>query len=86
MSVILFRVARTVIIGGILSASTAEEVHRLAKECGTVCSITYPLPKEELEYNGNNICIFFFQLLSISFSIFMVFSDFSHHIYLTNQC
>ncbi|VFR00940.1 unnamed protein product [Cuscuta campestris] len=46
------RVARTVIIGGILSANMAEEVHSLAKGCGTVCSITYPLPKEELEYTG----------------------------------
>ncbi|XP_019152686.1 PREDICTED: RNA-binding protein 28 [Ipomoea nil] len=46
------RVARTVIIGGILSANMAAEVHRLAKECGTVCSVTYPLPEEELEYNG----------------------------------
>ncbi|CAH9114105.1 unnamed protein product [Cuscuta epithymum] len=46
------RVARTVIIGGILSADMAEEVHSLAKGCGTVCSVTYPLPKEELEYNG----------------------------------
>ncbi|VFQ70272.1 unnamed protein product [Cuscuta campestris] len=46
------RVARTVIIGGILSANMAKEVHSLAKGCGTVCSITYPLPKEELEYTG----------------------------------
>ncbi|CAH9055312.1 unnamed protein product [Cuscuta europaea] len=46
------RVARTVIIGGIVSADMAEEVHSLAKGCGTVCSVTYPLPKEELEYNG----------------------------------
>ncbi|RAL42217.1 hypothetical protein DM860_012000 [Cuscuta australis] len=46
------RVARTVIIGGILSANMAEEVHSLAKDCGTICSITYPLTKEELEYTG----------------------------------
>jgi len=30
----------------------AEDVHSRAKECGTVCSTTYPFPKEELEYHG----------------------------------
>ncbi|KAK2665395.1 hypothetical protein Ddye_003969 [Dipteronia dyeriana] len=42
------RVARTVIFGGILNADMAEDVHLLAREVGTVCSVTYPLPKEEL--------------------------------------
>nr|GMC48034.1 G-type lectin S-receptor-like serine/threonine-protein kinase SD2-2 [Ipomoea batatas] len=48
-------VARTITIGGILSANMAAEVHRFAKECGTVCSVTYPLPKEEFEYNVFNV-------------------------------
>ncbi|XAR59587.1 hypothetical protein NMG60_11015474 [Bertholletia excelsa] len=46
------RVARTVILGGLLNADMAEGVHRRARECGTVCSITYPLPEEELEHHG----------------------------------
>lgn len=46
------RVARTVIIGGIVNANMAKEAHQLAAECGTICSITYPLPKEEIENHG----------------------------------
>ncbi|KAK4340373.1 hypothetical protein RND71_041835 [Anisodus tanguticus] len=46
------RVARTVIIGGIIHASMAKEAHQLAAKCGTICSVTYPLPKEEIENHG----------------------------------
>ncbi|KAJ8572242.1 hypothetical protein K7X08_008753 [Anisodus acutangulus] len=46
------RVARTVIIGGIVNADMAKEAHQLAAKCGTICSVTYPLPKEEIENHG----------------------------------
>ncbi|KAI3753325.1 hypothetical protein L2E82_25376 [Cichorium intybus] len=46
------RVARTVVIGGLLNADMAEDVHRIARECGTVSSITYPLPKDETTHHG----------------------------------
>ncbi|CAG7906850.1 unnamed protein product [Brassica rapa] len=46
------RVARTVIFGGLVNADMAEAVHSRVKEIGTVCSVRYPLPKEELHQNG----------------------------------
>ncbi|KAI3769722.1 hypothetical protein L6452_00835 [Arctium lappa] len=46
------RVARTVVIGGILNDDIAEDVHRHARECGSVSSITYLLPKEEIAHHG----------------------------------
>ncbi|KAI4376067.1 hypothetical protein MLD38_013862 [Melastoma candidum] len=44
------RVARTVILGGLTNAEMAEEVHRQAKDIGSVICITYPLPGEDLEH------------------------------------
>ncbi|CAH8392055.1 unnamed protein product [Eruca vesicaria subsp. sativa] len=46
------RVARTVIFGGLVNAEMAEAVHSRVKDIGTVCSVRYPLPKEELQQNG----------------------------------
>uniref|UniRef100_A0A0D3C101 RRM domain-containing protein n=1 Tax=Brassica oleracea var. oleracea TaxID=109376 RepID=A0A0D3C101_BRAOL len=46
------QVARTVIFGGLVNADMAEAVHSRVKEIGTVCSVRYPLPKEELQQNG----------------------------------
>ncbi|KAM7263962.1 hypothetical protein ACFE04_001645 [Oxalis oulophora] len=46
------RVARTVIFGGLRSSDMAEEVHRCAKEGGGVCSVTFPIPKEDFQQHG----------------------------------
>ncbi|KAF7841006.1 RNA-binding protein 28 [Senna tora] len=47
------RVARTVIFGGLINSEMAEAVHCQAREIGSVCSIKYPLPREEFEQHGN---------------------------------
>lgn len=48
----VLKVARTVIFGGLASSDIAEEVIRRAKEVGTMCSVIYPLPKQELQHQG----------------------------------
>ena len=56
-ALILKRVARTVILGGLRNTEMVKDVHNCARECGTVCSVTYPLPKEELEHYGMAVSI-----------------------------
>ncbi|CAJ1978137.1 unnamed protein product [Sphenostylis stenocarpa] len=46
------RVARTVILGGLINSDMAEEVHSQAREIGTVCSVKYPLSRKDLEQHG----------------------------------
>ncbi|CAI8586165.1 unnamed protein product [Vicia faba] len=45
------RVARTVILGGLMNSAMAEDVHRQAKEIGTVCSIK-SLSRNDLQQHG----------------------------------
>ncbi|KAL8138862.1 hypothetical protein V2J09_004863 [Rumex salicifolius] len=46
------RVARTVVIGGLLNTAMSEDALSCAKEIDGVCSVKYPLPLEELEQLG----------------------------------
>ncbi|XP_051132705.1 uncharacterized protein LOC127252535 isoform X2 [Andrographis paniculata] len=46
------RVAKTVILGGLVNANMAGEINFKAREFGTVCSFVYPLPEEELKRHG----------------------------------
>ncbi|KAI3736968.1 hypothetical protein L2E82_26958 [Cichorium intybus] len=62
-------VAKTVVIGGLLNAEMAEDVHRIAKECGTVSSITYPLPKDETTHHGKDVRHTLPQSLSLAHKI-----------------
>ncbi|KAF1885473.1 hypothetical protein Lal_00029362 [Lupinus albus] len=54
------RVARTIIFGGLKNSDMAEDVHRQAKEIGTVCSIKYPLPRKDLDHDKIFTFVFYF--------------------------
>lgn len=46
------RVAKTVVFGGLFDNNMADEVHRRARDFGTISSVIYPLPEEELDQHG----------------------------------
>lgn len=52
-----------VLFGSLLDADMAAEVFCQDKEVAGFCSVTYPLPEEELDIHG--LCLFFFSVFIV---------------------
>ena len=50
-----------------------EDVHRQAREAGTVYSITYHFPKEDLEHHGKSILAFSIGYWTFDFLEYILF-------------